>query len=238
MLRALRSQFQGQLDEILTNADRTRISKSYVKKDWLADLIEWTKATNNLRISLAPVLYPLIVETGQDAMNALGFDPSQFNPANVDTLNYYQHRAAKIASDVDQETEKQLRASLSQGIDANESQPQLRARIESVMGAALTYRAQRIAQTEVTRAQSFGDIQAWNQSGVVEGKEWYTAHDEHVCKWCSAVDERVIALNANFFDKGEVFDAEGKTMAINYDDIPGCPLHVNCRCTLLPVRIQ
>ena len=49
-------------------------------------------------------------------------------------------------------TEKQLRASLSQGVIPVESTFQLRARVEMIMGSASTMRADRIARTEVARA--------------------------------------------------------------------------------------
>lgn len=39
------------------------------------------------------------------------------------------------------------------------------------MGNASTYRAARIAWTEVSRAQGFGDITAWSQGRVVRGKK-------------------------------------------------------------------
>jgi hypothetical protein len=65
---------------------------------------------------------------------------------------------------------------------AGESTYELRAKVESIMGSASTMRADRIARTKVARAQGYGDIQAWTQSGVVQGKEWYTARDEMVCR--------------------------------------------------------
>lgn len=46
-------------------------------------------------------------------------------------------------------------------------------------------RAHRVAVTEVTRVYASGNIMAWKASGVVGGKRWMTAVDEHVCfpKW-------------------------------------------------------
>ena len=99
------------------------------------------------------------------------------------------------------ETEKQLRASLSDGVPAGESRYELRARVEAVMGSASTIRADRIARYEVTHSQTYGDLQAWTQSGVVVGTEWYTAHDERVCLGCRSQDGRVVGLSRNYFDK-------------------------------------
>ena len=119
-----------------------------------------------------------------------------FTPAIIE---YFQSRSTKIAEDVREETEEQLRASLSQGVLAGETTFELRARVESVMGSASTMRDDRIARTEVARAQGYGDIQAWSQSGVVQGKEWYTAQDEHDCPFCNALDGKVFGLTENIF---------------------------------------
>jgi SPP1 gp7 family putative phage head morphogenesis protein len=159
------------------------------------------------------------------------FDP--FTPAIKD---YFESRALKVVKDVNDETKKQLRATLSQGVQDGESGYELRARVEAVFGNASTMRADRIARTETSRAQGFGDIQAWTQSGVVSGKEWFTAEDERVCPFCDDMDGKVVGLEDNFFDKGDSLEAGGKTLDLNYDDVPSAPLHVGCRCVLLPVR--
>jgi SPP1 gp7 family putative phage head morphogenesis protein len=97
------------------------------------------------------------------------------------------------------------------------------------MGTASTMRADRIARTEVARAQGYGDIQAWTQSGVVTGKEWYTARDENVCPFCNALDGKVFGLTDNMFSKGDVFTVGDQKLDLSCDDVLAAPLH-------LPVR--
>ena len=67
-------------------------------------------------------------------------------------------------------------------------------------------------------------------------KDWYTARDEHVCPFCNALDRRVFGLAENIFSKGDVFTVGDQKLDLSYDDVPSAPLHVSCRCTLLPVR--
>lgn len=190
-----------------------------------------------MRRALAPILYALIVETGKQASQQVGRDPSQFNPTELSILNYYQARAGKIANDVNEETEKQLRASLSQGLDQGETDDQLRARIETVMGSALTYRADRIAKTETTRAQGFADNAAWQQAGNVTGQVW-TVQSGNPCAFCNQLDGVIVSLDENFASLGDILTAEGKTLAINYESVPWPPVHVNCACILWPVTID
>lgn len=240
----MRQQFEHQRSDIIGNAS-TKALKGYSakavsvkdKRNYLAALVAWSVYDDTMRKALAPILYALIVETGKQAMQQISRDPSQFDPTTLSILNQYQHRATKISTDVNAETEKQLRASISKGIDQGESQDELQARIEAVMGAALTYRANRIAQTEVTRAQGFGDIEAWLQAGTVTGKEWYTAQDERVCPFCDSLDGTIISLDDNFLALGDVMRVGGQELAINYEDVDEPPAHVNCRCQLLPVEV-
>lgn len=245
-MAALRVQFEKQRTDILNAASTkafrakgypgTKVTKAD-KRDYLAALLVWADYDESMAKSLEPILFALIAETGKGAMGEINLDPSMFNPTSAAVLTYYKERASKIATDVNAETEKQLRATLSQGVDAGEGDEELVARIEGVMGAALSYRTDRIARTEVTRAQGFADEEAWKQSGVVTGKEWYCVQSETTCPWCRELDGRIIGLDSDFLHLGDVFEAGGKTLNVTYDDVPYCPAHANCRCRILPVML-
>jgi SPP1 gp7 family putative phage head morphogenesis protein len=247
MLHALRRQFDAQQDLVLASLATVPRGKSMKAKDYVAGLIDWEMADSAMRAVLAPYLYQVILETGRDAIQMIGMQPSMYDPFTPAIRRYQDVRATKIAVDVNDETEKQLRASLTQGITNGESTYEIRARIEQIFGFASTQRADLIASTEVARAQSFADVEAWGQSGLVTAKEWYTAHDERVCRFCGPMNGRIIGLEENFYSKGDVqieagTNRQGKetTQTYNhgYDDVPGAPLHPRCRCTLLPVRVQ
>lgn len=240
MLESLRRQFELQRALVLGKLDTTPApTKGYTRKDWLNDVVDWGDLDKEMARVLAPLLLSVVAEFGRYAYEQVNLDPQLFDAFNQSIQHYYQSRSNKIAKDVNDETEKQLRAELSQGVQAGETSYELRARVEKVFGSALTYRADRIARTEVTRATSFADIEGWSQSGVVEAKEWFTAHDERTCKFCRPLDGRVIPLEEKFFSKGDVFEGDdGKTINLDYDDVPGSPLHGNCRCVLLPVLVE
>lgn len=203
----------------------------------LDGLLSWSDYDDAMRRAIAPILYSLINETGKSAIAEVGLDPSQFNPTALDILNYNQQRAAKIATDVNDETEKQIRASISQGLDAGEGLDELQARVEDVMGSAATFRSDRISRTETTRAQGFADNAAWKQSGVVSGKEWYCVIDERTCIWCLSLDGRITSLDNPLFSVGDTVEAGGKTMNISYDSIDSPPLHISCRCQEIPIFV-
>jgi SPP1 gp7 family putative phage head morphogenesis protein len=236
MVTAIAAQFNAQRAEILAHLDTTHIGKSYTRKDWLNDLLDWAAANDNFRDAIKPIVHATLLEAGTSAMQEVGLEASQFDPFTPAIIDYFQNRSQKIAKDVNDETEKQLRAALSKGVQDGKSSFELRAVVEDVMGSASTMRADRIARTEVSRAQGYGDIQAWTQSGVVSGKEWFTAEDEHVCPFCDELDGKTWGLDENIFDKGDSMQVGDQKLDLSYDDVPSNPLHPQCRCTILPVR--
>lgn len=240
ILQSMQAQFQRQREYIIGKLETTPTpTKGYTRKAWLDDVVDWGPFDEEMARALAPILLGIIGETGQYAVQEVGLDPSLFNAFNQAVQDYYNGRSTKVSKSINDETEKQLRAELSQGIQSGETSYELRARIEKVFGFAATVRADRIARTEVTTAQSFADIEGWDQSGVVEAKEWYTAMDERVCKFCRPMHGQKVGLKKNYFKKGDVFEGDdGKTIALDYTDIIGPSLHSNCRCVLLPILIE
>jgi SPP1 gp7 family putative phage head morphogenesis protein len=235
MITVMRAQFERQREQVLAHLSYSNVGKSYTKKDWLDDLNDWSASDESFAEAIKPLIQIMLIEAGQQAIQEVGRQPSTFDPFTPALRQYFTDRSLKIATDVNDETEKQLRAALSQGVTAGESTYQLRARVEDIFGSASTMRADRIARTETTRAQGYADIQAWTQSGVVEGKEWFTAEDERTCRYCASLDHQTWGLSDVIFSKGDSLTIDGQTQHYNYDDVQAPPLHANCRCTLLPV---
>jgi len=77
-------------------------------------------------------------------------------------------------------------------------------------------RSERIARTETAFADVQGNLIGWDESGVVEGKEWLTAPD--CCDECQALHGEIVPLDEDFSDGSD-----------------GPPAHPMCRCDVLPV---
>jgi HK97 family phage portal protein len=244
MLTTLRAQFEDQRSTILANASTSSIQvaegSKMTKKEkqaYLAALLAWGDSSDVMKKALAPIIYALEVETAKLATAEINLAPSAFDPTTAPVLDYAQTRAQKIADDTNAESERQLRASLGQGIDNNEDDNQLQARIEEVFGAALTKRAFNTSQYEVTRAQGFADTEAWRQAGTVSGSQW-VVQSSNPCVFCLSLDGVIVSLDSNFYSLGDVITADGKTMNISYESIPYPPVHNRCQCARLPVMIS
>lgn len=98
-------------------------------------------------------------------------------------------------------------------------------------------RAHRVAVTEVTRVYASGNIMAWKASGVVGGKRWMTAVDEHVCPVCGRMHNTFVDLDRGWEFTPEALAADpALARAIGAPmTIVAPPSHVNCRCWIQPV---
>lgn len=146
-------------------------------------------------------------------------------------LSYYGDRTFVFSGQVTQETNDKLSNAFREAAEAQESIPQIKSRIRDLFDNMESYRSERIARSETIRASNYATEQAYIESDVVEVKEWLTIKDERTDDACMAMDGKTVALGDNFFDKGDKFMG----LDLNYENVGFPPLHVNCRCTLIPV---
>ncbi len=164
-----------------------------------------------------------------------------FNPLTMQYLSEYRFR---FAHSVNTQTELELRTVLMEGLQVGLSDAEIAKQMSTeVFGAKrTTLRAQMIARTEEARATMAGQLQAFRESGVVESKRWLIASD--ACQFCQAISEEFngqaseIELNGVFVQQGAMLDGvDGGVLHNNYAPVEHPPLHVHCRCDLVPVII-
>lgn len=173
-----------------------------------------------------PEFFKLMSEQGDDALAYIGV-ASRFD---VDAASQFIKENVKLlAAGMTETTLQGLARTLEVGVAQGESIPKLRKRIEKYAGFT-PQRAERIAQTETVRANGMADIYAWTQSEVVESKTWYAAMDERTCDFCSYMHGRTVELDKVFLSTSQIVG-----IGLNpYEPLQSPPLHVNCRCVLLP----
>lgn len=97
----------------------------------------------------------------------------------------------------------------------------------------LDHRARTIARTESIRAANYGQQLTWQEMGYRRAlpstfaRQWLTHEDERTCPWCLAMDGQIVALTGQF--RGVVGRNTVHTLTP--------PLHPNCRCSLVAVRL-
>jgi hypothetical protein len=182
-------------------------------------------------------LPPMVAAGAQSGSEALGLDVS-FDVANPLVEQAARQRSIQLAGDLNQTTINRLRDSLADGIAAGETPAKLTQRVRDQFASFSDARAETIARTESAMAYETGQQAAWQDSGVVEGKEFLVAPG--ACQFCQAVDKaykgKSIGLQDVFVPKGETIrGAAGGTMKADYRALDAPPIHPACRCDLIPV---
>jgi SPP1 gp7 family putative phage head morphogenesis protein len=175
---------------------------------------------------LGPVQEGGFEDWANEALRELGLSPS-FNMRNPLVRQALEQRAAERVRLVTDTTRAALREELAAGVAAGEGINLLRKRVEEVFSEAEGYRAERIARTEVVGLSNAANVEAWRQSGVVEGKEWLAVRDGNTRDEHRALDGQVVSgVDGMFSVAGYRASHPGGFGVASMD--------ISCRCTTLP----
>lgn len=144
-----------------------------------------------------------------------------WDAVNTDALRFAETYTYELVNGINATSREFLQREISAWIESGEPLPKLVERIDS-SGMFGEMRSQMIAVTEVTRAYTQGNLIAWKESGVVDGKRWETVNDEKVCPVCGPMEGKEVGLYDDFILP------DGK-------EVDGPPAHVRCRCRVMPV---
>lgn len=192
--------------------------------------------------SVRPFIVDMVEAGAGVAMGKLVTD-AVFDVSNPAVQEFVDTYTARLANQVGNYTQVQLRSLLGDGLDKGETIAELTTRVRSWADEndptrADAWRAERIARTESGRAFTTGERQAWKQSGVVKGATWLLAPG--ACEFCQAAaaefESKMVGLDQPFYTVGTVLKGvNGGTMVLDYMDVNGGDLHPFCRCDILPV---
>jgi hypothetical protein len=190
--------------------------------------------------TLARDVEPLLVRIAQDgitvAFKQIGYTPSReiTDQVNAQALAWAKERAAELVGKrvladgtlgdnpnarwaITDSTREQLRAAVADAIEEGTSTADLAAALEESY-AFSEDRAETIARTELARADVEGNLTAYRDSGVVEGKEWILGSEHGDADECDeAAAMGVVPIDDDFGGIGDP------------------PAHPNCACDVLPV---
>lgn len=213
-------QFIGKIvDGFLAHLDQEiAVNKSLAKaKDYFDDNED--DLLTQAQFDFTPLLGDVALLAGQEAMKLAGskdiYSAEAIRKQVADNVTKF----TQSMLDTDRET---LINIISDGLTAGESIPEIRSAITTTFDTIQKTQAQRITRTEVLRASNQASVDAYQQSGVVEGLQWLTAGADDEC---ADYEGEIVALDGTFYDSESEFA----------DGYP--PLHPNCRCVVLPVLL-
>lgn len=228
-------------DDLATALAAVDANKSFMWQKGKEDdyLPDYESLARNWLETLLPFLRNVIIEEGDYTFDFLGTG-QKFDPATMSASAFLESQGAEFVSGIIETTRDNLRRELVQAFQQGESVDQIKGRIRQVFEQASGDRAETIARTEVLRASNFASDEAYNQSGIVEAKEWLVEQDNRLCEFCEPLNGKVVDVDGDWFKKGDSYTVttrEGKKRTIKFEkfDVRYPPLHPRCRCTLIPV---
>ena len=135
-------------------------------------------------------------------------------------VQYAEERAAALVTEIEESTRDMLRSDVARAMEEGWSNDKLAEELEKNYAFSES-RAETIARTETAMADVEGNMTAYKESGVVEGKEWITG-SEADCDLCAMNEAKGVLPLDDVFPSG--------------DEAP--PAHPNCVCDILPVLTE
>jgi len=217
--------FRRQQDSVLNRLEHygpaVVAEEPFVQAQWI----------RTFRETIRPALRDIIADAGAEALDdlvegrALRQAPPEFDPDTPAAIRFLEGRAQRFAVRVNETTWQALKASLIEGLLANENISELSSRVKEVMGDRIRSTPETIARTEVNGAQNGGTLLAWEQSGQVASKVWIAALDERTRETHLAAHGQVVPLTADF-QVGAGMGPHPGAIGLPEEDI-------NCRCTMI-----
>ncbi len=236
MTEKIRKVNADQKDEVmgkLSGITAKKLKKKGVNPDDIFDTEEWNKIIIDLT---DPVMADMFEKEAKEAAKLVGFDGFAMTPEAKKAIK----RAMELMADsYNQTTRDALKKVLDESINEGLSLPDIEGKVSDIYAFSNATRAEAVARTETYRIANDSKREAWKQSGVVRTIKWYTAADENVCEWCAPMNGKIVGIEENFFDKGDVVTgSNGEKMSLDYAAVTGGALHVNCRCDTRPDEIS
>lgn len=188
--------------------------------------------------SMTPIISAYWQESGEETTGRLreatGLDLEEWRVTNPHLRDKIQQASLNFCKETNATTSlnlndalQQLRDSLASGmIDHGEAPKLLARRVQEIFHDCETWRAQRIALTEASRAVHAAQLESDEQSGVVAGLEWLLSDD--ACPLCQMQNRECkrVRLGQDFAVIGNHPD---------YSRIKHPPLHPSDQCTVVEI---
>ena len=246
---------QKMADDIIENLNDVESSLNDLVADEVMNAKRMEVWTEEMVDAVFGNLESVVEESGTAAIESVTEGMTTTSKAKpVAASNIFDVQTARAQAFILQQTEqvgsvatathqKKIRQLLAKGIGDKLTPKQMAKRLQGMKrynkGVFNKYQAERIARTETSFARTAGQIEGWQQSGVVMGKEFLLAPE--ACVFCEAISKmwkgKNLKLNTPLVKMGGKIKVGKKTMVIDYRELQGAPIHPNCMCDILPVII-
>jgi HK97 family phage portal protein len=210
-------------------SEQNKRAKDKIKTKKNKDLLDFKKEVKIFIRKSKPLFKEILKEAGEEAEGNLSKKiKKDFDISDPMTAKWIDEKAMKFGEEVNETTIKKLKKELSIGVLEGESIQQLKKRVDTLFVSWYKGRGETIARTEVLSSNNAGTLFGYQQSGVVNQKEWLSARDARTRPAHGAVDGQKVNIDKAFIVGGEKLEYPG-------DPNGSASNIVNCRCTILPI---
>ena len=220
--------FRSQQQSLLTELAKLERAQRALPEpeEILAQIFNLQRWRRRFREAFRPVARDIVQDAGQDAIDQVTLGVA-FDVADPAVVRFLEAQAQRFAAEVNDTTWTQLKAALTEGLEAGEGTDLLAKRVKEVMQDRIRSSAETIARTETVSAFSAARTAGFEQSGVVEGEEWLAALDERTRETHIEAHGQVVALGQDFTVGGATGPGPGLIRKASES--------INCRCSTLAV---
>lgn len=181
-------------------------------------LENYEKILDSFTDEIKDTLETSLKRAGKTALARVGAEVS-FDLENPRVVAFLSERALDEAVGISGRLKDEISSRIVDGVEEGLGADAIAQNLRKFFDEQASFRAERIARTEVVRGYQEGNLEGYLQSGNVVSKRWLTAGDELVDDDCLQNEkDGEIPLDAGF--------SSG-------DFSP--PVHPNCRCDLVPI---
>lgn len=215
--------FQNKVEQFILDV-KDEALKNYPEKQpkqYSKALIDEEEYLVKAQLDFTPLLKDIALISGNEAIDLIDEKMQYFGFDYEATI---KQNVKKFTESMLQTEQDKMVEIIKQGLDEGLSIPNIRRNMEDEFNNLSKVQSERIARTEVIRTSNEAAVDAWKESGVVEGKQWLTTEDGREDADCAELNGKIVwNLGGDFYQKEGEFE--------NGDP----PLHPNCRCVVLPV---
>lgn len=177
--------------------------------------------------SLRPMIAQMLGESAEEWIDDTGIG-IEFDLRNPKVAKWIDKFCAAQIKSINSTTRDQLKSAIGKAEEQGLSIPDIKDEIADMFDQISDGRLNTIVRTEVIGASNAGTLAGYEQSGVVEGKEWLAAIDERTRQLHADADGQRVAIDDVFvLGDGTEGECPGNMGSAEND--------INCRCTVLPV---
>lgn len=225
------------VESVLADLDSFIVQKQRAAIE--ASLFDWDGNVRQFSLTARRLTREVMREAGSEELSMLGID-LDFNLENDLSREFLGEKVREFSRNVLSTKADQLRRALSAGFGEGESTAQLTERVRDVYRSVLMggSDAMRIARTEVISASNAGSHLAYEQSRVVEEKEWLSTKDQRTrgadpkdAADHLHMDGQRVPLDMPFVDRrtgARLMQPGDTSLGAGGEDV------IRCRCAVLP----